>query len=224
MEKNSQDEAAKARIIKHMNTDHQDSLVRYLEHFCHLSSFFAANAKLESLTLDSLSISSSLGRTHLVPIQPPMASWSEARTRFAALDGEAVKGLGRSNITVKEYRRPRGFMAVVFVACVMSYTLFSRRANSLPGSLIYDNLLRHVEPFARLCFLIQPLMACIMIGVHLTEAINFERTRLRKYNVSRFTKLWWQWFVSCSIEGVGSFIRFDAIVKEEEEKKAKATH
>ncbi|KAL8626103.1 hypothetical protein Q9189_008215 [Teloschistes chrysophthalmus] len=111
MEKGSQDEAAKARIIKHMNTDHQDSLIRYLEHFCHLSSFSAANAKLESLTLGSLSISSRLGRIHLIPIQPPMASWSEARTRFAALDGEAVKGLGRSDITVKEILNLRQFAA-----------------------------------------------------------------------------------------------------------------
>lgn len=67
-------------------------------------------------------------------------------------------------------------------------------------------------------------MACIMVGVHSVEAINFERTRLRKYNVPRFTKLWWQWFVSCSIEGVGSFRRFDAVVKKEEEKKAMARH
>ncbi|KAI4120315.1 MAG: hypothetical protein LQ338_007100 [Usnochroma carphineum] len=108
MDQAAKDEAAKERIIKHMNSDHQDSLFRYLEYFCHLSSFSARNARLERVTLDSLSISTGRGKLHLVPIQPAMGAWSEARTRFADLDARAVEGLGRSNITVKKYTRPRG--------------------------------------------------------------------------------------------------------------------
>lgn len=38
--------AAKTRIITHMNNDHQDSLVRYLEAYHNLSSFTARNAKI----------------------------------------------------------------------------------------------------------------------------------------------------------------------------------
>ncbi|KAI4281586.1 MAG: hypothetical protein L6R35_005614, partial [Caloplaca aegaea] len=112
MTQSKEDEAAKERIIKHMNSDHQDSLVRYLEHYCHLSSFSARNAKLNNATLNSLSISTGRGKLHLVPIQPAMAAWSEVRTRLAELDTQAVQGLGRSNITVKKYTRPTGFMAV----------------------------------------------------------------------------------------------------------------
>ncbi|KAL8686104.1 MAG: hypothetical protein Q9218_007344 [Villophora microphyllina] len=224
MEQSSQDEAAKARIIKHMNADHQDSLVRYLEHFCHLSSFSARNAELERVTLDSLSISVNKAQTYPVPIQPPMTSWSEARSRFAALDGEAVKSLGRSSTTVKEYRRPRGFLAIVFALVVMTYTLFNRRANFLPGSLVYDTVLQHAKPFAKICFAIQPWLFYPMVLLHAVETINFDRTRLQKHSVSRFTSLWWKWVMSCFIEGVGSYMRFDTVVKEEEEKKAKAKH
>ncbi|KAI4177431.1 MAG: hypothetical protein LQ343_000412 [Gyalolechia ehrenbergii] len=122
----AKDEAAKERIIKHMNADHQDSLVRYLEYFCHLSSSSARNAKLESVTQDSLSISTSTGKTHVVPIQPAMTTWSEARTRFAEIDAQAVAGLGRWSITVKRYERPRGFLAVVFVTCCLTYLVFPK--------------------------------------------------------------------------------------------------
>ncbi|KAI4141664.1 MAG: hypothetical protein L6R39_005239 [Caloplaca ligustica] len=145
MDQSTEDEAAKERIIKHMNSDHQDSLIRYLEHFCHLSSFSARNAKLERVTLDSLSISTGNGNSYLFPIQPAMNAWSEARARFADLDAQALEGLGRSDITVKKYRKPTGFMAVVFAAVLLTYIAFSRRSNFQPGSSLYNMLLGHVK-------------------------------------------------------------------------------
>ncbi|KAI4115842.1 MAG: hypothetical protein LQ345_003639 [Seirophora villosa] len=224
MTQSEKDEAAKERIIKHMNSDHQDSLIRYLEYFCHLSSFSARNATLNNVTLDSLSISTSHGKSHLVPVQPALGTWSDARTRFADLDAQAVQGLGRSNITVKKYTRPTGFMAVVFLAALLTYVFFSKRSNFQPGSIIFDVLLRHVARFARFCYTVQPLVLSLTLAIHLTEATYMARSRLRKHTVPTFSKLWWIWIGSTFIEGAGAFIRIDRIVEDEKARKASAKH
>ncbi|MCJ1227283.1 hypothetical protein MMC12_003938 [Toensbergia leucococca] len=223
-EQTGKDEAAKLRIINHMNLDHQDSLVRYLEHFCNLSSFSARNAKLVDIAFDSLVITSNTNSKYTIPIEPPMTSWPEARPRVVAMDSEAVAGLNRSSITVKKYKRPKGFMAVVFIASACTFVAFSKRSNFLPGSWLYDIILKHVPDFAQWCHKIQPLVIYPMLAIHGSETVYLEKSRLQKHNVPRFSKLWWKWVLSTFLEGFGAFVRIDRIVKEEEAKKAKAKH
>ncbi len=220
----AKDAAAKQRIITHMNTDHQDSLIRYLEHFCHVSSFSARNAKLADITLDSLTILASNGKPHTIPIKPPMTSWSEARPRVVAMDAEAVAGLNRSNITVKKFRGPKGVMGVVFVAAAVTFVVFSKRSNFEPGALVYDTVMRHVPNFNKFCHTIQPLVLYPMIALHSWEAYNMDQTRLEKHSIPRFSKLWWKWIFMTFIGGIGLFKSFDSIVEEEEAKKANAKH
>lgn len=153
-----------------------------------------------------------------------MNAWSEARARFADLDAQALEGLGRSDITVKKYRKPTGFMAVVFAAVLLTYIAFSRRSNFQPGSSLYNMLLGHVKGFARFCYRVQPLVLYPTLVIHLAESIHMHQSRLRKYNVPMFSRLWWTWIGSTMIEGVGAFIRIDQVVKEEEMKKGGAKH
>ena len=218
------DVAAKQRIITHMNADHQDSLVRYLEHYCHLSSFSARNAKLEDISFASLTIASSQNTQHVISIEPPMVAWAEARERVVAMDAEAVKGLKRSNITMKKYKEPSGLMAVVFIAAAISFALFSKRSNLEPGSFLYNHVLWYAPGFAKWCYKIQPLLIFLMVTIHGGEAVYMVTGRLKKHSVPRFGMLWWKWMLSTYIEGVGAFVRFDRIIKEEEEKKLKAKH
>ncbi len=220
----AKDAAAKQRIITHMNTDHQDSLIRYLEHFCHVSSFSARNAKLADITFDSLTILASNGKPHTIPLEPPMTSWSEARPRVVAMDAEAVAGLNRSNITVKKFRGPKGVMGVVFVAAAVTFVVFSKRSNFEPGALVYDTVMRHVPNFNKFCHTIQPLVLYPMIALHSWEAYNMDQTRLEKHSIPRFSKLWWKWIFMTFIGGIGLFKSFDSIVEEEEAKKANAKH
>ena len=220
----AKDAAAKQRIITHMNTDHQDSLIRYLEHFCHVSSFSARNAKLADITFDSITILASNGKPHTIPIKPPMTSWSEARPRVVAMDAEAVAGLNRSNITVKKFRGPKGVMGVVFVAAAVTFVVFSKRSNFEPGALVYDTVMRHVPNFNKFCHTIQPLVLYPMIALHSWEAYNMDQTRLEKHSIPRFSKLWWKWIFMTFIGGIGLFKSFDSIVEEEEAKKANAKH
>lgn len=218
------DAEAQRRIISHMNKDHKDSIGRFLEHFAHISSYSARNAKLTEITLNSLTITSSKGSQHVIPLHLSLNYWAEARERMVAMDQEALRGLKRSNVTVKEYRRPRGFLALVFVAAATTFVCFSRRSNFLPGSSLYDHVLQHVPRFAKFCYDVQPFVLYPMLAIHLSEALWMERTRLEKFNVPRFSKLWWQWLLSNFIEGVGAFKRFDRIVEEEVTKKELRKH
>ena len=213
----------KRRIISHMNNDHQESLIRYLEHYCGVSSFSARHAQLEDITFSALTVNSN-GQNYSVPVEPPMTAWSDARPRVVAMDAEAVAGLGRSSITVKEYVKPYGFMLLVFIAAFLTFVNFSRRTNFRPGSLLYDHLLRHVPQFAEFCWRIQPAVIYPMILLHGYEAFYMARSRLSKHNVQVGSQLWLTWVCSTFIEGYGSMVRFDGLVKEEEARKATLKH
>jgi hypothetical protein len=219
------DIAIKERIITHMNKDHQDSLVRYLEYFCGVSSFSARNARLDDVTFIALTIVASENK-YEVSIEPPITDWSQVRQRVVDMDAEAVAGLGRSNTTIKikNYVKPYGFMLVVFVAAFLTFVNFSRRENFRPGSLLYDNILRYVPQFAKFCWTVQPLVIYPMILLHGGEAIHMARSRLAKYHVPVGSRLWLTWVCGTFIEGYGSFVRFDALVEDEIKRKAKASH
>jgi len=219
------DAAAKTRIITHMNTDHQDSLIRYLQHFAHLSPISARNAHLADFTFSSLTILSSKEQAHTIPITPSMTSWADARPRVVAMGQEAVAALKKSSITVKRYKPPRSYMTAIMAASALTFILFSRRANFLPGSLLYNLLLlNHMPNFANFCWKIQPLVIYPMLVLHSAEAAHMQRSRLEKHTVRIFGWVWWAWMGSAFVEGFTSFWRFDEVVGEEEGKKKAAKH
>lgn len=218
----AQEAAAKQRIVSHMNADHQDSIVRYVEHYCKVSSLAARNARLVDITLGSMSIEAA-GKKFSVPLEPPMQSWREARERLVQMDKETLAGLGRSDITVKQYTRPRGAHAVVFTVCALTYVLVSRRANALPGSFIYDHVLSYSPGFASFVAQVQPIVLALMVGIHVVEASVMAR-RLQRHNVAPLSGLWWQWIASCFIEGFGALQRVDALVQQGRREKEKQQH
>ena len=211
------DPAVKARIITHMNNDHQDSLIRYLEYFCQVSSVSAQDAHLDDVTYSALMISANQKR-YEVPIEPPLTDWSQMRHCVVEMDAEAVAGLGQTRITIKTYSRPYGLMLVVFIAALSTFLAFSRRENFRPGSFLHDSILKFVPHFANFCWIIQPLVIYPMVLLHSGEAIYMARSRLAKHHISIGTGLWVTWVCSTFIEGYGSFLRFDALVQEEKKR------
>lgn len=137
-----------------------------------------------------------------------MESWRDARERLVKMDHEATAALPKSDITVKEYRPPKGFHAVVFVACLLTFTLYSRPQNCYPGSFVYDNVLKYVPAFARFSAKVRPWVLYPMLAVHIAEAVTMARTRLDKHTVPVLSRLWLTWTMSTFIEGVGSFHRY----------------
>lgn len=220
---NAQDDAVKQRIMKHMNADHQDSLVRYLEHYAHLSSYAASDAYLKDMSHSAMIILAS-GKQHTVPISPPLSSWSDARLRVVAMDEDARKALGRSDISVTKYIPPPKSSWPVYAWVGWTLVTMLRRDNFLPGGWVYDNLYRYIPRYAELNYKWQPWVLPLILILHTIEPIAFMMPRLRKHSVPTGSSVWWKWMVSNCTEGFPAFMRFDKYVKEQEEKKAKAKH
>lgn len=206
-------------IIKHMNADHQDSLVLYLQAYCHVSAGDAKSARLEDISLSDLVISAD-GVRYSVPFDPPMKSFSDTRSRVVAMYKDSLQRLGLSEFAIKEYRAPQGFQIVIFVTCLATYIGFVQRSNFLPGSIVYESLgLEKVPVFTQFCYDIQPLLFPAMVGIHVLESGLLAFLRLRPHRVPLFSGLWFAWMASTFIEGFGAFQRIKGMVKEEETKR-----
>jgi Protein of unknown function (DUF2470) len=155
---------------------------------------------MEDIALNKITLSAG-GRTFFIPIDPPLKSFSEARERVVKMDQDCIEALGRDSITIKEYRAPRGFDAVIFATCFSTYILLSRPENV---SFVFQL----VPEFAAFVLKIRLLVLYPMIIIHLVESSLMIR-KLQRHSVPLFSKLWWTWTVSCFIEGIGSFRRYD---------------
>ncbi|MCJ1472170.1 hypothetical protein MMC13_000817 [Lambiella insularis] len=220
-ESESKNAATKQRIITHMNKDHKDSLARYLEHYCHVSYYYARNARLEDITYTSMTLAVDEICRYVIPIDPPLESWSEARPRVVAMDAAAVEGLKRSGVTVRKYKPPRGLLIVVPIAVACTLVTFSKRSNFESGSFLYDHLLKSVPGFAKFCYHIQPFLFPAVVAIHFAEATHMAKSRLENHSVPRYSLLWWKWVITTFFEGLTNFPRFDRIVKEQEDAGAK---
>ncbi|KAJ5678319.1 uncharacterized protein N7477_003952 [Penicillium maclennaniae] len=206
-------------IIKHMNADHGDSLQLYLQAFCGITTSEANEASLEDLGLDHLVLRAQ-GTRYVVPIDPPMENFTEARGRLVALHKESLKRLGRSDVMLTEYRAPRGFQIVIFGLCLFTYVSCFKRSNLLPGSFVYENLgYKYVPDFAHFVYNIQPLLFPAVVGIHIFESVLLAVLRLKPLGVPLMSGLWCTWMVSCFIEGFGTFQRIGQIVKKERAKR-----
>lgn len=208
-------------IIKHMNADHGDSLQLYLQAFSRITASEAKGATLEDLTLSDLTIRAN-GTRYGIPIDPPMASYNEARGRLVGLHKDSLQKLGRSDVTLTEYRAPHGHQIVIFALCAFLYITCFSRENLLPGSFVYENLgYKFVPDFAHFVYNIQPYLFPITVGIHIFESALLAVTKLKPHGVPFLSGLWLAWVGSCLVEGFGTFQRISQIVKEEREKGGK---
>ncbi|KAH7407120.1 hypothetical protein BKA64DRAFT_665875 [Cadophora sp. MPI-SDFR-AT-0126] len=220
-----QDEAAKARIIKHMNADHADSLSYYLQHFCKLSSRTAHGATLSSISLSSMTLQTTDGKKHTIPLDPPMKSWSEARTRSVDMDREARSALDISPIRISEYEPPRKpIQVVLFFILTLTWLACIFQSFIVPGSWLYKVAGFFPAGGAETFLWMIRKMTWGFIGLHVVESILLDRIRLRKHGVVMGTAVWWKWIGSCLIEGFACFQRIDATIARKTKEAEKAKH
>lgn len=213
--------APKEFIIKHMNADHQDSIELYLQAYCHITATQSKSAQIEDISLSNLIITAN-GTRYSVPVDPPMKDYSEARGRLVTMRKESLKLLGRSEVTLKEYRPPRGIQAVIFGLCLFTYISCYKRSNLLPGSAVYEYLgYKFVPNFAHFVYNIQPYLFPAVLVIHIFETVLLAMTQLKPLGVPVLSGLWCKWVASCFIEGFGAFQRIKYIVKKEQAKGAK---
>jgi len=221
------DDAAKARIISHMNSSHADSLSAYLQHYNRVPLPAASNPSMVDISLSSMTIRDANLKTHTVRFSPPMASLADARVRTVAMDTEARRALG---VRITSYQAPRRPLhLLVFGLCAMSFVLDLTYQYIVPGTFVYDVLVVPWYPGGPEWFFWTTRMQTLpKILIHLTETFLLDRTRLSRYGVKRWSGLWWKWALSCFIEGFGTFQRIDAeagrqeAVWEKEREKEKA--
>lgn len=199
MNKDHSDSVSQSKAHSPQRLPNKPQVVRYAEHYANASRYTARNAKMEDITLNKITLSAG-GRTFFVPIDPPLKSFSEARERVVKMDQDCIEALGRDSITIKEYRAPKGFDAVIFATCFSTYILLSR-----PQHVSF--VFQLVPEFAAFVSRIRLLVLYPMIVIHVVEASLMIR-KLQRHSVPLFSGLWWAWCASCFIEGVGSFRRY----------------
>ncbi|TKX24037.1 hypothetical protein C1H76_3605 [Elsinoe australis] len=216
----TKDAAAKQRIIGHMNADHHDSVVRYLEHYHGQSAWSAYSGKITDVSLSDITFQSEAGSFKTV-IEPPMASFREARERLVAMDKECVAALDRSDITIREWQPPYGWYLALFVTVSVTFLAFSTRSN-----FALDSLFAAILPdfFRKFCYAIQPYLLVFLLVVHGAETFTMASGRLKRHNVNIRTLVYWQWVGDTFIEGVGAFNRFDKLVRQKQIAKAQQKH
>ena len=104
------DDAAKARIISHMNSSHADSLSAYLQYYNRVPLPAASKPTLVDISLSSMTICDANQKSHTVRFSPPMASFADARIRTVAMDSEARRALG---VRITAYEPPTDRKSVV---------------------------------------------------------------------------------------------------------------
>jgi len=237
-----------ARILAHMNADHHDSIVRYAEHYCSLSSYTARHAHLTSISFTSLTLSTKRApatppapttpgaqverkselsaHTYHIPLDPPLTSWAQARERLVGMDNTCLEALDRSPFTLGHYIPPRGLHAVLMVLTTLTFLTFFSRALLTPNvpSRLFGTLPMMFPSMFSFFWTIQPWVFWPMLVAHLGEAVYLDRSRLRKHGVSRGGTLWWKWVVGCVFEGFGNFVRIDTWAADMQKRKDAKAH
>ncbi len=94
----------------------------------------------------------------------------------------------------------------------------------MEGTWFYDTVLPWFPGGPEFFLLTAKTIALPVVGLHALEATIFEKTRLQKYGVERWSGLWFKWVASCACEGFGCFQRIDAAVKRKEKEAEKESH
>jgi len=221
---NDQEDAARQRIIRHMNADHQDSVRRYLEAYGQKSLLQTRDAKMTYFNLTEMRLSCS-GQSTTIAFDPPMKSLREARERLVQLDKDALQALGRDDIPITSYVPPYVKLGHLynFTQCLLCYIFLPWPSNFKPGSLLYDNLLFMVPSFASFVAGICRLVFIIMLPIHLAEAALMAK-KLSKHGLTPLDKVWWLWTGSCFVEGFTSFWRLNSWIDGKRREKAEKKH
>ena len=220
--------AMKNRVLTHMNADHLLSLRLYLQHYSHVPSSGTASAKMLEITTEHVIVESSYGR-HIIPFEPPMKSFMEARERLVDMHNLCLRELNVSDVVVKNYVLPdRIWQWALCGLCALIFTTFPFRESIRPetGSVISKIWsLGGLAPWlARLSYTLAPYVLGFVVLAHCGETLWFINRRLSRHWVEAGTATWCCWVADCLLEGSGCFTRFDRVVKRLETEKKGAKH
>lgn len=182
------------------------------------------NTQMTDINLEQMKFSCG-NQQVVVAFNPPLKSLREARERLVQMDKDTLQALGRSDISISEYISPATKLGHLlnFTQCVLAFLLLPRPANFRPGSLLYDNVLFRVPPFANFNAHFGWIVFLIMLPIHLFEAYSMAK-KLGRHGLSLADRVWWIWVGSAFIEGMPSFWRLDGLIGEKRREKDAKKH
>jgi hypothetical protein len=211
-----------ARIITHMNNDHQRDMALYLRHFASLPAthpdvYSPAQLSLAEITLAGMKIAASdSGRTYDIPFDPPMQSLSESRQRLVGMTEAARTSLGLApagghHSTVQITRFPPNSLQDRIALAVIGFYAASLAAAPwmLPGTPLGDALDwawafgGGRQGYRSLCLWIAGPVAAI----HAIEMVMLHLRFMRPYGVAAGSGLWWRWMADAAVQGGGALMR-----------------
>jgi len=216
-------DAARARVMGHMNGSHSRELSHYLRHYAGLSQRAAADAKLTDLSLSSMRIRSR-GGEHAVAFEPPLDAWSEMRPRVVEMDRIARESLGLSDVYITEYAPPKGFDIAVAGAVAFYFISYLALPWIQPGTAVWDLLATWFPGGPKWYTWLVRIIVLPVLAIHLGEGFWFNRTRMAPHGVLLGSALWWKWQVGQFFDGVCSFHRVDAVIAAKKAEKAAKSH
>jgi hypothetical protein len=194
----------------------------YVENGLKGSRLLSPTAQITDITHEAITIQTSVlpiplnyiipfTLTHTLPLEPPLTSLSEARTRLIEIDQESRAALGRSTLTIDTYAPPATpFHIFVFALCLSTFIMLSRDAFVSPGGWAYEAFLKRISGLAEFTQWARVTILGLMVVIHSTEAY-FMAGRCKKYGVGIGTGAWWLWEISTFIEGFGAFQRYEPL-------------
>jgi hypothetical protein len=208
----AKDAATKQRIIKHMNSQHTDSLSLYLRHYLQIHPLSARNPTLVDLNFNELIIQTSAGDIHRVTFPEPLTDFAETRVKVVEMDKSSRVALGEQRPLVTRWTPPTTTSHKVVGGLVLFYLLsYSQRDKVVPGTFFYN--LHEKLPGGDAGYKnLQEKIFVPLIVTHLVETVVMAY-RLNKANVKFGSGVWLKWIVSCLIEGVGSHQRLSTELK-----------
>lgn len=203
-----------ARILTHMNKDHQLALYDYLHYYAKVdldadhpqTSVELISMDLDNLVLEYTSPDRNLPTKSLVPIDPPMQDWSEARTTLVRMAHEAAASRGYAAHRITTYEPP---------SSVLSWTVIIGTIANIPA--IRARILEQLPDYVAESGFFQSLnkypwaFVGTLAVAHLVEAVFLMRPKLNKWRVPMPQKAYW--LASSFAEGFPAMRRFNAIAK-----------
>lgn len=171
---------------------------------------------MTDITLSSMTIVTSDGTEHTIPIVPPMKSFSDVRPSLVSmtLTARAALGLDADGhpVRIDRFLPPSGLAVVNFAAVTFYFVCVVAVKGGFvePGRPVYQ-LLDRYEVAEWFKWLVETIFWPVL-AIHVVECWWMDRTRLRG-RVQRGSKVWWLWLGCNFLEGFTCFKRLDGEIR-----------
>jgi hypothetical protein len=211
-----------------MNANHAREMSRFLRHHSGLNASSAQSPTMRDVSHSGMLIHAPRdgdgGRDHSVPFSPPLASWDEIRPRLGAMGEASREALGLSDLYITEYIPPRGFDCVVFGSVLFYFCCALSLPWIKPGTQLWE-MIGKVFPGGTVWFrwLVKTIVVPVL-GIHVTEIVLLDRWKMQRHGVPRWSRIWWQWELTCFMDGICTWWRIAALLERKKEEKESKKH